>query len=172
VQVTVLYADQVARRFRLNGGAWTELPASATHNGTPYTFGPGIVPGAQPGTNTLYFEVLETVDDNPGNGAGVMAHFIVTYDVPGLGQRSWTRMVCCDGGVHYIDEFGVRQDELPASSSVVPCGSSAEPVVLCDDNGTFLRHVSYVGDQILTTDTDLNGSAYAPTGPVRSCGAP
>ncbi|MGW5925240.1 hypothetical protein ACWF2L_03200 [Streptomyces anulatus] len=171
VKITVLNADQVASRFRLNSGAWTSLPASATYNGTPYTFGPGVVAGAQPGTNTLFFEVLETVPNDPGNGAGVMAHVIVTYDVPGLGQRSWTRMVCCDGSVHYVDEHGDRQDELPPSSSVVPCGSSAQPMLLCDDAGTFIRHVSYVGDQVLTTDTDLNGSTYAPVGPVRSCGA-
>ncbi|MFE9127815.1 hypothetical protein ACFYOF_20810 [Streptomyces sp. NPDC007148] len=169
VQITVLNADQIASRFRLNSGAWTALPGSATYNGTPYTFGPGIVAGAQPGTNTLIFEVLETVDDNPGNGAGVMAHFIVTYDVPGLGQRSWTRMMCCDGSIYYIDEFGERRDELPLSSAVVPCGSAAEPLTLCDDNGAFLRHVSYVGDQVLTMDTDLNGSAYEATGRVGNC---
>ncbi|MFD3612382.1 hypothetical protein ACFWXA_30810 [Streptomyces atroolivaceus] len=171
VQITVLNADQIASRFRLNTGAWTSLPASATYNGTAYTFGPGTVPGAQPGTNTLYFEVLETVADNAGNGAGVMAHFIVTYDAPGLGQRSWTQLVCCDGSVRYLDEFGERQEALPPSASVVPCGSSAQPMLLCDDDGPFIRHVSYVGDQVLTTDTDLNGSTYAPVGPVRSCGA-
>ncbi|MFE0545200.1 hypothetical protein [Streptomyces sp. NPDC058891] len=169
VQITVLNADQIASRFRLNSGAWTALPGSATYNGTPYTFGPGVVAGAQPGTNTLIFEALETVDDNPGNGAGVMAHFIVSYDVPGLGQRSWTRMMCCDGSIYYIDEFGERQDELPLSSAVVPCGSAAEPLTLCDDNGAFLRHVSYVGDQVLTMDTDLNGSAYEATGRVGNC---
>jgi hypothetical protein len=171
VQITVLNADQIASRFRLNTGAWTALPANATYNGVPYTFGPGVVPGAQPGTNTLYFEVLETVEDNAGNGAGVMAHFIVTYDVPGIGQRSWTRMVCCDGSVYYIDEFGERQEELPPSALVIPCGGSAQPLVLCDDAGPFIRHLSYVGEQIVTKDTDLNGSTYAPTGPVRSCGA-
>ncbi|MEU1852932.1 hypothetical protein ABZ499_27615 [Streptomyces sp. NPDC019990] len=170
VQVTVLNADQIASRFRLNSGAWTSLPASATYNGTPYTFGPGEIPGAQPGINTLFFEVLETVPDAPDNGAGVMAHFIVTYDVPGLGQRSWTRMVCCDGSVYYLDEDGGRQDELPPSSTLVPCGTP-QPLVLCDDNGTFIRHVSYVGGQIITTDTDLNGSTYTPTGPVHACGA-
>ncbi|MEU0947644.1 hypothetical protein ABZ379_33830 [Streptomyces canus] len=169
VKITVLNADQQAIRFRLNSGAWTALPATATHNGTPYTYGPGTVAGAQPGTNTLYFEVNETLADAPGNGAGVMAHFIVTYDVPGLGQRSWTRMVCCDGTVYYIDEDGARQDQIPPSSSIVACGGSPDPLVLCDDNGTFLRHVSYVGEQIVTTDTDVNGSAYAPVGTVRSC---
>ncbi|KAA9379621.1 hypothetical protein F5972_08165 [Microbispora cellulosiformans] len=171
VQITVLNADQQAIRFRLNNGAWQAMPASATHNGTPYTFGPGTLAGAQPGTNTLYFEVNETLADSPSNGAGVMAHFIVTYAVPSLGQRSWTRMVCCDGSVYYLDENGDRQDELPPSSSLVACGGSPDPLVLCDDNGTFLRHVSYVGDQVITTDTDVNGTAYTPTGAVRSCGA-
>ncbi|MGV2914548.1 hypothetical protein [Streptomyces alfalfae] len=171
VQVTALNADQVANRFRLNTGPWTNLTSNNGYQGSPYTFGPGVLGGAQPGTNTLYFEVLETVPDDPSNGAGVMAHFIVTYDVPGLGQRSWTRMVCCDGSVHYLDEFGVRQDELPPSSMVIPCGASAQPLILCDDIGAFIRHVAYLGDQVVTTDTDLNGSTYVPVGPVRSCGA-
>ncbi|MER6975699.1 hypothetical protein [Streptomyces carpinensis] len=170
VQITVLNADQVAKRFRLNNGAWQTM-TGGSYQGAAYTFGPGTLPGAQPGTNTLYFEVDETVVDSPSNGAGVMAHFIVTYDVPGLGVRSWTRMVCCDGSAYYLDEDGARQEELPPSSALVACGSSPDPVALCDDNGTFLRHVSYVGDQVLTTDTDLNGSAYAPVGPVRSCGS-
>ncbi|MFF5968270.1 hypothetical protein ACFY64_32010 [Streptomyces collinus] len=169
VQITVLNADQQAVRFRLNNGAWQAMPASASHNGTPYTYGPGVLAGAQPGTNTLYFEVNETLPNAPTNGAGVMAHFIVTYDVPGLGQRSWTRMVCCDGSVYYLDEDGVRQDTLPPSSSLVACGGGPDLLVLCDDDGTFLRHISYVGDQIVTTDTDVNGSAYTPVGTVRSC---
>ncbi|MFF9671648.1 hypothetical protein ACF1GS_08065 [Streptomyces eurythermus] len=98
-----------------------------------------------------------------------MAHFIISYDVPGLGTRSWTRMVCCDGSVYYLDENGDRQDTLPLSSSLVACGSGPDPLVLCDDSGMFLRHISYVGGQVVTTDTDLEGSPYTPSGPVRSC---
>lgn len=169
VQITVLNADQVANRFRLNDGAWLPLPSTASHNGTAYTFGPATIPGARPGMNVLYFEAQETVIDNPNNGAGVMAHFIVSYDVPGLGKRSWTRMVCCDDSVYYLDENGDRQDGLPLSSSLVPCDSGADPLVLCDDNGTFLRYISHVGDQARTTDTDLNGEPYTPIGTVRSC---
>lgn len=171
VQITVLNADQVANRFRLNDGAWLPLPPTASHNGTAYTFGPATVPGARPGTNTVYFEAQETVVDNPLNGAGVMAHFIITYDVPGLGTRSWTRMVCCDGSVYYLDEAGDRQEELPPSSSLIACGGGATPLVLCDDNGPFLRHLSYLGDQVVTADTDLGGEPYTPVGPLRSCAA-
>ncbi|MFI9418087.1 hypothetical protein [Streptomyces werraensis] len=116
VQATVFNADQIGRAFRLNSGAWQALPATATHNGTTYTFGPDTIPGAQAGRNYLYLDVEETV----GGGAGLMVHLKVTYDVIPE-TRSWTRMVCCDGSVHYMDEDGVRQDVVPDGWHVAPC---------------------------------------------------
>ncbi|MEU7093022.1 hypothetical protein [Kitasatospora aureofaciens] len=169
VEITVLNADQVAVRFRLNNGAWTSMPATATHNGTRYTLPPSALPGVQAGTNTLYFEVQETIPNNPNNGAGVMAHFIATYAIPG--HASWTRMVCCDDTVYYIDDQGVRHDSLPDGYSIEPCGTAGEPLLLCDDNGPFLRHVSYADGAVSIRDTTLIGAHYSAVGSVHSCSA-
>jgi hypothetical protein len=119
VQATVFNADQIGRAFRLNDGAWQTLPATATHNGTTYTFGPDTIPGATAGRNYLYLDVEETV----GGGAGLMVHLKVFYEVIPE-TRSWTRMVCCDGSVYYIDEDGQRQDSVPDGWHVAPCGGS------------------------------------------------
>lgn len=168
VEITVLNADQRAVRFRLNSGAWTAMPATATHNGTRYTLPATALPGVQAGVNTLYFEVQETLANGPTNGAGVMAHFIVTYEIPG--HSSWTRMVCCDDTVYYIDNEGTRHDSLPTGYSIEPCGTAAEPLVLCDDNGPFLRHVTYADGTVIVRDTTLIGEDYSTVGAVEACG--
>lgn len=119
VQATVLNADQIGRAFRLNSGAWQTLPPTATHNGTTYTFGPDTIPGAQAGRNFLYLDVEETV----GGGAGLMVHLRVTYDViPEV--RSWTRMICCDDTLYYLDEDGQRQDAVPDGWHIATCGGT------------------------------------------------
>ncbi|MEU5497973.1 hypothetical protein [Streptomyces griseofuscus] len=120
IQATVLNADQIGRAFRLNGGAWQSLPATATHNGTTYTFGPATIPGAQAGRNFLYLDVEETV----GGGSGLMVHLKVTYEVIPE-TRSWTRMICCDGTIYYLDEDGARQDAIPEGWHLAPCGGEA-----------------------------------------------
>ncbi|MDH6489662.1 hypothetical protein [Streptomyces sp. SAI-127] len=169
VEVTVLNSDQVSERFRLNDGAWQSLPASAKYDGTRYTFGPGQLAGAKPGTNTLYFQVRETLASDPTNGAGVIAHLIASYDIAQPGQRQWIQMVCCDDSSYYLDENGDRHEVLPDNTVIVPCGSGAVPLLLCDDAGPFLRHVVYQGEQIITSDTTLAGEPYAPVGAVTSC---
>jgi hypothetical protein len=116
VQATVFNADQAGRAFRLNDGAWQPLPATATHNGTTYTFGPDAIPGAKAGRNALYLDVEETV----GGGAGLMVHLRVYYQVIPE-TRSWTRMVCCDDSIYYLDEDGQRQDSVPDGWRVAPC---------------------------------------------------
>ncbi|MEU4406195.1 hypothetical protein AB0F88_16865 [Streptosporangium sp. NPDC023963] len=171
IQVTVLNADQFGRAFRLNGGAWQPLPATACFSVAggcaAYTFGPGTIPGAQPGRNYLYLDVEESV----GGASGLMAHLIVTYTIARPEQRSWTRMTCCDDTVYYLDENGQRQEALPEGWSVIPCGStSAAPVVLCDDDGPFLRHVAYMADgQVTVSNTTLEGGDYNPVGTVGAC---
>lgn len=164
IAATVLNADQNLVQWRLNSGAWQ--PVGADHTEPPFTFGPTAVPGVQPGTNEMILEIQETVAG--GGGAALMVHLIASYQLPD-GQRSWTRMVCCDDTVYYLDETGERHEELPEFWTIAPCGASAEPLILCDDIGSFLRHVSYAGDQVVTTDTDLGGEAYTPTGVVRAC---
>jgi hypothetical protein len=168
VEVTALNADQVPNRYRLNNGPWIAGGGQFT-SPTPYKQAPAIVAGAQPGLNTLYFEVTETTGGVPAanNGSGVIAHMILTYEIPG--QSSWTQMVCSDDSVYWIDQFGVRHDSLPTGISIVPCGSSTSPLMLCDDNGRFLRHIGYVGDQIMVKDTDLNGQDYVSVGTVHDC---
>jgi hypothetical protein len=116
VQATVFNADQAGRAFRLNDGAWQTLPATATHNGVTYTFGPDAIPGAKAGRNALYLDVEETV----GGGAGLMVHLKVFYQVIPE-TRSWTRMVCCDNSIYYLDEDGQRQDSVPDGWRVAPC---------------------------------------------------
>ncbi|MEU0181417.1 hypothetical protein ABZ312_09530 [Streptomyces sp. NPDC006207] len=120
IQATVFNADQIGRAFRLNNGAWQSLPATATHNGTTYTFGPATIPGAQAGRNFLYLDVEETV----GGGSGLMVHLKVTYEVIPE-TRSWTRMVCCDDSLYYLDEDGQRQDAVPDGWHVAPCAGAA-----------------------------------------------
>jgi hypothetical protein len=164
IAATVLNADQNLVAWRLNTGAWQ--PVGADHTEPPTTFGPTAVPGVKPGANEMILHIQETVAG--GGGAALMVHLIASYQLPD-GQRSWTRMVCCDGTVYYLDDTGARREELPEFWSVAPCGTGSEPVLLCDDAGSFLRHFSYAGDQIVTTDTDLTGEAYTPVGTVRSC---
>ncbi|MFC8882984.1 hypothetical protein ACFT54_10210 [Streptomyces cinereoruber] len=184
VQATVFNADQIGRAFRLNTGAWQTLPATATHNGTTYTFGPDVIPGAQAGRNYLYLDVEETV----GGGAGLMVHLKVFYDVvPEV--RSWTRMVCCDDSVYYLDEDGTRQDTVPDGWHVAPCGGTSsssssdcrdcEQFVLCDTvsavSTSFLRTVcrDCTGTVISVLDTALDGStAYSVGGTVGVCATP
>lgn len=119
LQATVFNADQIGRAFRLNNGAWQSLPPTATHNGVTYTFGPATIPGAQAGRNFLYLDVEETV----GGGSGLMVHLKVTYEVIPE-TRSWTRMVCCDDTIYYLDEDGQRQDAIPDGWHLAPCGGS------------------------------------------------
>jgi hypothetical protein len=57
------------------------------------------------------------------------------------------------------------------SGSVSTGALDREFEILRDDNGPFIRHLFYVGDQIIPKDTDVNGSTYTPSGAVRSCGA-
>jgi hypothetical protein len=190
VQATVFNADQIGRAFRLNDGAWQALPATATHNGTPYTFGPATIPGAQAGRNFLYLDVEETV----GGGAGLMVHLKVTYEVIPE-TRSWTRMVCCDDSVYYLDEDGQRQDAVPDGWHLAPCtgeaGSSttgcANQVVErcgCDDtDGDGIGDVTYTelwavdpcGGQAPTLlGTYLGGDLaqpYTPVAPVECTAA-
>lgn len=169
VQATVFNADQMATAFRLNAGAWQPVP-NANHIGPAYTFGPAPIPGAQAGVNELVLDVNETV---PGSGgAGLMVHLIVTYEIARPARRQWTRMLSCDGSFHYLDENGERQDDLPDGWSLAPCGAGgeADPLVLCDDNGTFLRHIMYLADgDVLVSDTAIDGAQYAPVGTVRAC---
>ncbi|MFI7467435.1 hypothetical protein [Nonomuraea sp. NPDC049646] len=189
IQATVFNADQIGRAFRLNNGAWQALPATATHNGTTYTFGPATIPGAQAGRNFLYLDVEETV----GGGAGLMVHLKVTYDVIPE-TRSWTRMVCCDDSIYYLDEDGQRQDAIPDGWHVAPCtgaaGSStdcAKQVVErcgCDDTtGDGIGDVTYTelwavdpcdGAAPTLLGTYLDGDLtqpYTPTAPVECTAA-
>jgi hypothetical protein len=189
VQATVFNADQIGRAFRLNNGAWQALPATATHNGTTYTFGPATVPGAQAGRNFLYLDVEETV----GGGAGLMVHLKVTYEVIPE-TRSWTRMVCCDDSVYYLDEDGQRQDVVPDGWHLAPCGgeagnstSCAKQVVErcgCDDtDGDGLGDVQYTElwavDPCGGADPELLGAfldgdltqPYTPVAPVECTAA-
>ncbi|MDX2643493.1 hypothetical protein PV341_07870 [Streptomyces sp. PA03-1a] len=161
IQATVFNADQIGRAFRLNNGAWQALPATATHNGTTYTFGPATIPGAQAGRNFLYLDVEETV----GGGSGLMVHLKVTYEVIPE-TRSWTRMVCCDDSVYYLDEDGVRQDAVPDGWHVAPCSSAeacstvqlgqlcdlvsapAEPIPVPADSFALAGNVVVIGDTL------------------------
>ena len=51
--------------------------------------------------------------------------------------------------------------------------ANVDPVILCDDNGSFLRHILYSEDGATVTvyDTDMDGAAYTTVGTVKNCGA-
>ncbi|MGW2951506.1 hypothetical protein [Streptomyces eurythermus] len=189
VQATVFNADQIGRAFRLNSGAWQTLPATATHNGTTYQFGPATIPGAQAGRNTLDLDVEETV----GGGSGLMVHLKVFYEViPEV--RSWTRMVCCDDTVYYLDEEGQRQDTVPDGWHLAPCGGGSAGTTDCtkqvvercgcdDTTGDGAGDVTYTelwavdlcnggAPELLGTylDGDLT-QPYTPTAPVECTAA-
>jgi hypothetical protein len=172
IQATVLGADQQLLAYRLNDSAWipanTGTEPTGNYQPPPFTFSAQVLPGARAGTNEFFLRIRETVI---GPSAGLMAHLIVTYQVPGNQQRSWTRMVCCDDSVYYIDENGQRQETLPESFRITPCGTGPTPLVLYDANGAFLRHVSYGhGGQVVIRDTGLDGMPYEPSGTVGATG--
>jgi hypothetical protein len=153
VQATVFNADQAGRAFRLNDGAWQALPPTATHNGVTYQFGPDVIPGAKAGRNFLYLDVEETV----GGGAGLMVHLKVLYQVIPE-TRSWTRMVCCDGSIYYLDEDGQRQDSIPEGWLLAPCfppqasSGGSEPPVPDQPVQTGIRRVTGTAAQALKTE--------------------
>ncbi|MFF4733340.1 hypothetical protein ACFY3M_50715 [Streptomyces mirabilis] len=184
LQATVFNADQIGRAFRLNNGAWQTLPPTATHNGTTYTFGPATIPGAQAGRNFLYLDVEETV----GGGSGLMVHLKVTYEVIPE-TRSWTRMICCDDSIYYLDEDGQRQDAIPDGWHLAPCGGEAGSTTSCakqvvercgceDTDGDGIGDVQYTelwavdpcdGAAPTLLGTYLDGDLtqpYTPTAPV------
>jgi hypothetical protein len=169
VEITSLNADQFPVRYKLNNSpTWTAGGGGYTPATVRYTAPPATVPGAQAGANFLYFEVRE---DAPGttpgaNGAGVLVHMILTYEI--AGQASWTRMVCCDGDTWYLDNFGERHESLPEGHAIVPC-TQAVPLTLCDDNGTFIRWTQDLAGEVTVKDTTLNGAEYSPVGTVRNC---
>lgn len=118
IGATVLNADQVAVEFRLNGGAWQPLNASFVD--PPFTLAPTAIPGAQAGMNEVIVHARETVPSGPGSSAGILLH--ATADFVSV-LASWTRVVCSDDSLYYVDESGTRQDALPDGWALVPCGS-------------------------------------------------
>jgi hypothetical protein len=166
MEITTLNADQVPVRYRINDGDWVN-GGGFYSTATPYKQAPVPLTGAVAGENFLYFEVNENASQpDASNGAGVIAHFILTYAVPG--QASWTKMVCCSGDVYYLDQFENRHDTLPDGTRIIPC-KQEQPITLCDDAGTFIRWVQDLDGTVVTRDTDLQGNDYTPLGTVRSC---
>jgi len=166
MEITALNADQVPVRYRINNGDWVD-GGGFYSTATPYRQAPVPLTGAVAGENFLYFEVNENASQpDASNGAGVIAHFILTYAVPG--QASWTKMVCCSGDVYYLDQDENRHESLPDGARIIPC-TQEQPVTLCDDNGTFIRWVQDLDGTIVTRDTDLNGATYTPEGEVALC---
>ncbi|MFI6290027.1 hypothetical protein ACIBEJ_00490 [Nonomuraea sp. NPDC050790] len=185
ISATALNADQNAVEWRLNGGAWQ--PVNANHAQPAFQLAPAAVPGAQPGPNEIIVHVSETV---PGGGAaGIILHLIAEYQVPEDGLRSWTRMVCSDDAVHYVDDTGARQDALPEFWTIAPCmgtsvgGACSRQVIercRCDDtDGDGIGDVRYVelwavdpcvssGDPVLlgTYVADDLAVPYTPVDPV------
>lgn len=45
------------------------------------------------------------------------------------------------------------------------------PLILCDDNGAFIRFFEFVGGVVTSTDLDLDGNPYVPVGAVVDCGS-
>lgn len=178
ISATALNADQLAVEWRLNGGAWQ--PVNSNHTQPPYTLAPTAVPGAQAGVNEIVVHVRETVF--PTGAAGILLHVIAEYDVDASAYLEWTRVVCSDGSVYFLDDLGARQDALPDGSTIVPCpGAEACTTVqlrqLCDlgytpqppiptPNGAFTRtgNVKVVGSGLYYSGGNAtpNGVATLP----------
>lgn len=60
------------------------------------------------------------------------------------------------------------------TGSIGSVGGDSDMIILCDDNGSFLRHIVYDTDGSVkhTFDTNLNGTtAYTPVGTIETCAA-
>jgi hypothetical protein len=144
IEVPALAADQILVEWRLNNGPWQPV---GTGFATLYTLPPSTVPGAQAGTNRITLHIHET---SPSDGSeGLLAHVVATYEVTSLVQ--WTRILCPDGTVTYLDDLGEEQTTVPAGWVQVPCpggtgtsGVDVETWPLCvvdDATGDVLQHV-------------------------------
>lgn len=109
------------------------------------------------------FEVVKLCDDN-GPFWRIVCVQQPTGDPAGV---SLTYDYSIDFSSQYTPVGNVRDCDVGDSDAA---RLDSDPVVLCDDNGEFVRHYTKDTFDVVTfVDTDLAGLAYLPVGNVTSC---
>lgn len=105
-----------------------------------------------------------SVDDTTGD---VLALILIEYTYNPDGTIASTRLVNAVDGTTYV---------VPAGASITTCPTGEAPpdgdlVVLCDDNGPFLRDYRRddTGAVVAVSDYTIGGVPYATVGTVGSC---
>lgn len=98
--------------------------------------------------------------------------FTVIAGPPGVHQAY--KVISVTGNVtvpRYYYESDTGAIHQPADVTEVECVKEYDPTLLCDDNGSFLRHTIYGSYGNITgfRDTDLAHAPYVPVGTVQRC---
>lgn len=116
-------------------------------------------------------------------GGSVAANLVHNYEICGIVggvPTTLNRVVITDASGGVLQDTIVGPDGAPVSPSSYTIGSCTgdryvNDVILCDDNGTFLRKyiqsisATGVGQINSFRDFDFNGNGYTAVGEVRSC---
>ena len=153
-EIDLSTGSETGNAYRLNGGTWEAYTPTGT-----VTDGECLCAGI-PGAGDNDFEILCLQDSN-----NVQFARVVAID----GTSGQYKIV----GDYALDFSG----QYTPVGSVAPCGDTFtsidnEVVILCDDNGAFLRHITYDsgGTVQATVDTTLDGMTdYTTVGTIKTC---
>lgn len=153
-EIDLSTGEETGSNYRLNGGAWEAYTPTGT-----VTDGECLCAGI-PGAGDNDFEILCLQDSNNVQFARVVAIDGTSGDYKIVGD--------------YALDFSGQYTPV---GSVAPCGDTYtsidnEVITLCDDNGAFLRHITYDsgGTVQATVDTTLDGMTdYTTVGTIKTC---
>ncbi len=101
------------------------------------------------------------------------ACFIVNA-APAVTHRGWQviNLTATGADTLYYYESDSEIVHQTADVTVIECIQDQDPVVLCDQNGPFVRHYTYgsFGNIAGSRDTTLAGAPYVVVGTVEACG--
>lgn len=121
-----------------------------------------VIPGNCKVENLVIEKILSPIDSY-GSPVGTLVREVRTYSDNILKSTV------------YYDTVTNAVVSLPAGTSQLgeAIGLDKEVIVMCDDNGNYLKHFVYgYGAQIIQTlNTDILGSLYTPVGTERVCGS-
>jgi len=134
------------------------------------------------------YTVIDYVEDDPYSIFGTAVYTPAQVAESKCEYQGVFSQILCDNNGsfarhYYIAQDGninwVRDTTLNMVAAYVPVGTvkvcaslrDPETLTLCDNNGTFLRHIVYneSGAVAQTYDTTLAGAAYIPVGTVDRC---